>query len=408
MALQKKNKSIGLMSGTSMDGIDAALIETDGKTMITAMGHYSLTYDKNMQLYLKAAERAVRRYAGNITLAKKHYPDILTEYVTEELKITHSLPVMDFSEVENQSTQLHYAAVNALLQQMQLKPTEIDVIGYHGQTLFHSPALKISIQMGDGRWLAQKTGIPVVNHFREADILAGGQGAPFAPLYHYALALRDHQFPLVVINCGGIANITVMSEPHEHGLQGFDTGPGNGLVDRFVQQRTHGQYAMDKDGHFGRKGKMHQDVLERLYEKSIKTDRENYFCRKPPKSLDIGELQLIPELDALSIEEGCATLEAFTADTIVNSIPPHITKCILAGGGWHNPVIRAELDKRLRKKCGENLFVAIADEIGWNSQAMEAELFAYLAVRRILGLPTSFPGMTGVREPLSGGVIHYS
>ncbi len=257
--------------------------------------------------------------------------------------------------------------------------------------------------------LASELLTTVVADFRSADIAAGGQGAPLAPIYHHALAVRNHKIPAVVINCGGISNLSVITSEAETDLTGYDAGPGNGLIDRFVRQRTAGKEHMDKDGQYGLRGSVNLDVLKSLHEKSLKKNGRQYLSLPVPKSLDIGDMELIPELDALTIEDGCATLEAFTADAIVESLNLLTTAIprtwILTGGGWKNPVIRAELEQRLEVKLNGRVEILTADQAGWNSQAMEAQLFAYLAVRSQQNKMLTFPGTTGVQEPLTGGSI---
>lgn len=416
--------SIGLMSGTSMDGIDASLLRTDGNILIEERGFESLRYDQEFRILLKAAEYSVRSHSGDLIEAKNFYQKNIENYLVNELKM---LPIsisekmkelsryfhgnenelVTFDQVVERSTRLHAQVVNQLLKKNNFKPEQIDVIGYHGQTLFHRPSVKITIQVGDGNLLAELTKITVVNDFRSRDVKSGGQGAPFAPLYHQALAVRDNTFPVAVVNCGGIANITVITGKTTHDVIGFDTGPGNGLVDRYIKQRTQGKEFMDVNGKYGSKGRVDEKVLHLLHEKSIIVDGNNYFKVTPPKSLDIGNLKLIPELDDLSLEDACATLEAFTADTIINSVEYFKDKSpkywVLAGGGWNNPVIFRELKERLEKKLGPDIRVMNADEAGWNSQTMEAQIFAYLAVRSLQGVPISVPGTTRVPEPLSGG-----
>ena len=310
-------------------------------------------------------------------------------------------------DVIQHSTELHIEAVKKLLSKTGYDAKQIDVIGYHGQALFHRPSIKKSIIVGNGQYMADVLGVTVVNDFRSRDVAAGGMGAPFAPLYHHALAIRDNLFPVAVVNCGGIANITFINDADERNLIGFDTGPGNGLIDRLIRQRSQGKESMDTDGRYGKRGQVNNDVLKALHEKALIKDGSNYFFTRPPKSLDIGDMQLISELDALSTEDACATLEAFTAETIVTSLQlvdmALPTDWVLAGGGWHNPVIRRELENRLRHRLGESVQIRTADEAGWNSQAMEAQLFAYLAVRSLQNKPLSMPGTTNVPEPLSGG-----
>jgi anhydro-N-acetylmuramic acid kinase len=420
--------SIGLMSGTSMDGIDAALIKTNGTTTVQSLGNVFLPYDSEMKILLKVAEFAVRQAKGNIEIAKKNYYHAIIAYLKNEFNMqepslsqqisflsgylySSKNSIIIFDDVIKHSTELHAKAVNFLLQKTGYSAAKMDVIGYHGQTLFHNPAAKITLQMGSGELLAELTGITTVNDFRSQDVAMGGQGAPFAPLYHQALAIRDKRYPLAVLNCGGIANITVITGEQSTDIIGFDTGPGNGLIDRFVKQRTRGKDHLDRNGQYGLQGKVQQEILTILYEKAIETNNINYFSLPPPKSLDIGDLNLIPELDTLSLADGCRTLEAFTADTIVTSVMHFSDKIptywILVGGGWNNPVICNEFEIRLKLATTSDIQIMTADTLGWNSQAMEAEIFAYLAVRSQYNLPLSLPNTTGVPEPISGGCIHY-
>ncbi len=419
--------SIGLMSGTSMDGIDAALLKTDGMVDIIELGNISLSYTTEFKILLKALELSVRLEKGNLSSAKTKFPLALDLYLKNELKVsdnniqptilslTHYLYTNEYSlltadDVISHSTHLHAKAINMLLLKVNMDASDIDVIGYHGQTLFHSPTNKISLQIGLGKQLAEQTGITVINDFRSNDINHGGQGAPFAPLYHQALAVRDKKYPVVVVNCGGIANVSEITGEDENSLCGFDTGPGNGLIDRFVKQYTQGNESMDRDGKYGLEGRIDDTLLNLLYEKSLYVNGKNFFTTPPPKSLDIGDFHLLPEFNLLSINDACATLEAFTADSIVQSItyfqqqqPRH---WILAGGGWHNPVILRELINRLKIRIGADVLIETADEAGWNSAAMEAQIFAYLAVRCLKNLPISYPAITHVPYPLSGGCVY--
>ena len=366
--------SIGLMSGTSMDGIDASLMETDGETVIKEISSISIPYSSEIKNILKNAEAIIR-----------------SSHVTSDDAI-------------KLSTTLHIQAVQALLDKSGHNAKNIDIIGYHGQTMYHNPEKKISIILGDGKRMAKELGIKVVNDFRANDIELGGRGAPFAPLYHLALARRDNKIPVAVVNCGGIANITIINDDNPEHMVAYDTGPGNGMIDRLVKLHTNGKEHMDEDGKYGSKGKVHHDILKILYEKSTFKNGKNFFTQQGPKALDINDMQLIPEFENLSIEDACRTLEAFTADSIVRSIKgplPH--HWILAGGGWNNPIILQELKERLK---GMN--VMTADEVGWNSASLEAQIFAYFAVRSIKKLPLSFPGTTGVPHPISGGTIHTS
>ena len=410
-----------------MDGIDAALLETDGSSnSIHDLGHTTIDYDSESKMLFKSAEYSIRKFQGDMRGARAAYLESLQEYLRDELKLSNpdntikSLTAylhgnegvfLCLDDVILHSTKLHVKIIKKLLSETGRKASEIDVVGYHGQAMYHQPSRKISIIVGDGQYLADQVGIVVVNDFRSQDVAAGGQGAPFAPLYHHALAVRDHKIPTAIVNCGGIANVTFIPSADEHDLIAFDTGAGNGLIDRLIRQRTNGQECMDKDGQYGEKGKVHEDVLEALYEKSITKEGENYLLMPPPKSLDIGDMSLVPELDSLNLEDACATLEEFTATTIVDSLNwfkgtlPQ--EWILAGGGWKNPVIRESLERNLQIRLNKNVMIQTADEAGWNGQAMEAQIFAYLAVRSLQGKPLSMPNTTRVPKPMSGGTVYY-
>lgn len=398
-------KSIGLMSGTSMDGIDAAFLLTDGEKSIKKIADYSLAYNAQFKFLLKACERAVWESAGDLNKARQSYPEILKRLSMEQS--IEKYENVSFDQVIERSTDLHIEATKNLLKKTNYKAQDIDVIGYHGQTLFHRPSAKITIQAGDGQKLANETGIVVVYDFRSNDVKHGGQGAPLAPLYHQAIAKQKGFTPSVIANCGGITNVTIVGEKEED-LSAYDCGPGNTLIDRFVQLKTGKN--MDKGGAFGAKGNINQDVLQLLKEKAIQQKQNgNYLEKKPPKSLDVNDIVLIPEVQALNLEDGCATLEAFTAECIVSSLAsaqyPVPQTWILSGGGWKNKTIYRELQIRLQKKLGNDIKLLHADQAGWSSQFMEAEFFAYLAVRSLRNLPISLPGTTGVPSPLIGGKV---
>lgn len=410
-----------------MDGIDAALLETDGSAdYLVEIADTTLPYDPAFKILLKAAEYAVRLYKGNLLDAETHFQQALKHYLVEELIIPLSeldsklknlsvylygeslahLPIT-FGRIVEHSTQCHATAVNQLLEESGFTAEQIDVVGYHGQCFFHQPQKKISIIVGDGQALADHVHITVVNDFRSCDIAAGGLGAPFAPLYHQALAIRDAKIPVAVVNCGGIANITLVKNANEDDLIAYDAGPGNGLIDRLVRQRTSGRENMDCHGAYGLKGSVDEAVLDKLFASALHQEGQNYFSLKPPKSLDIGDMHLIPVLASLSLEDACATLEAFTARSIVNSLDlldtpmPH--QWVLAGGGWNNPVIEREFRAALQQKLGESVEILSADQAGWNSRAMEAQIFAYLAVRSLQKKPLSVFGTTQVPTPQTGG-----
>jgi len=364
------------MSGTSMDGIDAAILETDGEAFVKSHGSVFLPYSPEFQRQLKACESEA--YQGRTCLI----------------------------DITKKSTELHIQAVNQLLKKYSLTADEIKVIGYHGQTLYHAPQDKITIQIGDANLLAAQCGIDVVYDFRKNDVENGGQGAPFAPLYHQALALRDKLTPCMVINCGGISNVTCITETD---VFAFDIGPGNGLLDRFIKIKTNDKYQMDIDGKFSRQARVRAEYLEILYEESCNS---NFYQKLPPKSLDINDLRLPEKIMNLSLEEGAAALAYFTAFCIAKSLSsldsasicsggrgPQSLTWVLAGGGWKNPSITHALKKLLNNPSKFHR----ANELGWDGDALEAEIFAYLAIRSLKNLPLRLPGTTGVSIPCLGG-----
>ncbi len=365
-------KSIGLMSGTSMDGIDATLMETDGRQIINPKVSASLSYSAEFKLLLREAELEVRQAKSNV-----------------------SSP-----EVIKKSTELHAEIVLNLLEKANLSPEEVDIIGYHGQSLYHNPAEGITIQIGDGQLLSNLTGIKVINDFRSQDISNGGQGAPLAPLYHQALAAKLNLFPLAIVNCGGIANISVINGPEESQVMGFDTGPGNVLIDRYIRNKTSNKEFMDLDGKYGSKGVVSKEVLQKLM-----SQMSGYLSKPAPKSLDPSDFYLIDELDDLNFNDACATLEAFTALSIVSSLKDLPKKWVLAGGGWNNPVIVRYLKEYLADKLGV-FEMLLAKEVGIDGTYLEAEIFAYLAARSYFKLPISFPMVTGCRAPSLGGELY--
>lgn len=365
-------QALGLMSGTSMDGIDAALIITDGKNHIDFIEAHSLKYESSFQLLLKATEDYIHSKQG-------------------VFKGTDLIPGFNSTvqDVVDQSTAYHIKIVENFSQ-------NIDIIGYHGQTFYHNPELKRSVILGNPKQIVDHFGIPVIFDFRSNDMNQGGKGAPLAPIYHKALLKQ----PTAVVNCGGISNITLIGVNDTLGA--FDIGPGNALVDRLVRLKTKGEMMFDQDALFGRHGKIHEDIKQLLWKKSCPKD-ENFYEYPPPKALDTHDLILIPEIIELSIEDACATLEDFTAYVIYQSTR-FMTKIpdlwVLAGGGWNNPLILERLKFYLQA-----VDVKTADEIGLRSESMEAELFAYLAVRSLQKMPISFPDTTGAPAPLTGGVL---
>lgn len=361
-------RAIGLMSGTSLDGIDAAILDTDGEHVVRP-GH-------SLGIPYSAEERAVLRQA--LEAAKGWEPG---EPMPEAV-----------AEAERLLTLAHAVAVRRLLDEARLAPADVEVVGFHGQTVLHQPERRRTVQIGMGEALASLVGIDVVNDFRSADVASGGHGAPLVPLYHQALVrsagIRE---PVAIVNIGGVGNITYVAP--EGGLIAFDTGPGNALIDDWAHRHT-GE-PVDLDGALAGAGEVDVEILRELM-------AHDFFEAPPPKSLD--RFSFSPAaVERLSPPDGAATLTAFTVEAIargVAHIPGVPSRFIVCGGGRRNPVLMRMLSKRLQGG------VLPAEDLGWRGDDVEAEAFAYLAVRSLRGLPLSLPTTTGVPEPMPGGRLH--
>ena len=387
--MSKIYTAIGLMSGTSMDGVDAAVLRTDGngvamgtaKTMFRPYGSEEHALLEKTILDVKVM---FGKYAANSQTGKTGGP---AKGSAELSKFLFGLET-----AQDMITSAHEGVISHLLIEHQIDSTSIDVIGFHGQTVLHRPEQRFTLQLGYGQKLADSLGIPVVDDFRSADVDIGGQGAPLVPIYHQALVKRAGlELPVAVLNVGGVANVTYIGADGE--LLAFDTGPGNALINDWVNQ--HGAGDMDKGGEIAAQGRVKESVLAALL-------NNPYFSQDPPKSLDRNYFSLAP-LQEMSLEGGAMTLTSFTAlaaSRAVSFFPSPPKKWIICGGGVHNSTLMTEFQKRL---SGE---VLSADDLGWSSDYMEAEAFAYLAVRSMRGLPLTFPGTTGICEPQTGGVLH--
>ena len=359
---------MGLMSGTSLDGIDAALVETDGEGVAVPGPALTLPYDLPTRVMLRAALGDAKEVAEGepVPYAIRH--------------------------VERRLTEIHAKAVSQLLRKAALSPKDVSLIGFHGQTILHRPERRWTWQIGDGALLARLTGIPVVNDFRSADVKAGGHGAPLVPLYHAVLVREAKALvpPIAMINIGGVANVTYVGTDR---ILAFDTGPGNAPIDDWAHRHT--DKPVDADGALARRGKVDDGALTDMLD-------HEFFNRVPPKSLD--RMDFTTDAVAhLSPEDGAATLTAFTAASIARArehFPEPATTWIVMGGGRLNPKLMEELRARV------NAPVLSAEDAGWRGDFVEAEAFAYLAARSRLGLPLSLPTTTGVAEPMSGGRFH--
>jgi anhydro-N-acetylmuramic acid kinase len=294
-------------------------------------------------------------------------------------------------DAERLVTQAHAEAVDSFLAQHGLARDEIDIVGFHGQTVLHRPADRLTVQIGDGFALAKALRLPVVVDLRAADVAAGGQGAPLVPVYHRALvrALRRGG-PVAVLNIGGVANITYIDGDT---LIACDTGPGNALLDDFMLRATGA--AVDWDGRSAARGIIDEGWVTRALQ-------HPFFSAPPPKSLDRNAFGAFT-VDGMASEDGAATLTAFTAASIariVERLPTPPKSWIVAGGGANNPTLMRMLGLGLAPATVET-----ANGLGWQGDAIEAQAFAFLAVRSLKGLPLTFPGTTGVARPMTGGVL---
>jgi anhydro-N-acetylmuramic acid kinase len=339
------------MSGTSMDGIDAAMIETDGQETVTAGPSLTIPYPDNFRERLRSVLGGVGAVA----------------------------------EVETELTRLHADVVEQFLGRH--PASAIDIVGFHGHTILHRPDEHRTQQLGDGALLARILKLDVVADFRSADVAAGGQGAPLAPLYHAALVTALPK-PLSILNIGGVANVTWIGENGV--ILAFDTGPGNARIDDWV--RRHTGAPADVGGALAHAGRASAAHIARFL-------AAPFFKKPPPKSLDRDDLcEILP--DGLALEDGAATLTEMTAAAVVAAVryfPVPALEWLVCGGGRRNPALMESLRRRLSAP------VRPVEVVGWDGDAIEAQAFAYLAVRSARGLPLSLPSTTGVSRPISGG-----
>lgn len=343
--------AIGLMSGTSLDGIDAALIRTNGVDYVEPLDFRFVPYEPVLREKLRACLGKTKR-------------DAQINEVEREMTLAHAEIVRCFDE-------------------------EYSLIGFHGHTLHHEPDQGFTLQIGDGALLAQETSCDVVCDFRTNDVKHGGQGAPLIPLYHRALAANLPK-PCVILNIGGVANVTYIGEDDNEVLA-FDTGPGNALIDDWIN--THTGQRFDKEGLIAKAGQPDEAWIKACLALP-------YFQKKPPKSLDRDAFVTV---SGQTLENGAATLTCLTVETIAQAqkyFSKPAKQWYVTGGGRHNSFIMNALRKKLA------VSVDSVDALGWNGDALEAQGFAYLAIRSVLDLPLSLPTTTGVETPVSGGVLH--
>ena len=359
---QESLTALGVISGTSMDGIDVSIVTSDGHDAVSFGAGASYPYRDDTRAALQAliaqAERAL----------------------TEPLH-----------ELEAEVTADHLAAIRRFIAEHEIDPAGIDLVGLHGQTVYHRPQQRFTRQLIDGPAIAVALGIATVDRFRHADVAAGGEGAPFAPLYHRALAQGMEQ-PVMVLNLGGVGNVTWIEGDE---VIAFDTGPASALLDDFVLRRLGRRY--DADGALAASGRIHEDLVAAFMDNP-------FFDRPAPKSLDRNEFHRRAQIvELLSDADGAATLAAFTVESLVAALRhvPRAPRRWLVGGG-------GRLNRHLMQRLSTRLGVPVepVEAAGWDGDALEAQLFGYLAIRSVKGLPLSLPGTTGVPRPLTGGRLN--
>ena len=359
--------SLGLMSGTSADGVDASVIQSDGDT------EYKVILEK----YFKY---------GQITYENIHN---LKE------KINNSKDLVNFfkkiQSIEKEITLFHINVVNKIIKKSQ---SNIDFVGFHGQTIFHNAKEKISKQLGDGKLLSKLTNKTVIYNFRKNDLKNGGHGAPLTPIFHKLLKTKFKIKEVTFVNIGGITNITTLS--NKDNMLGTDIGPGMCLIDRWLRQKSKINY--DKDGIIAKSGKTNRKVLNQLLDNFY--EKKNILNTPIIQSFDTKYFDFSFVKD-LSFEDGVTTLTEFTAQIIISALKIkdyNKEKIILCGGGRKNNFLVEKLKE-------ENRFIKLIDEYGVNGDFVESQAFAYLAIRSHLKMPISFPTTTGCLEPCTGGII---
>jgi len=374
--MQSLKTAIGLMSGTSMDGIDAALIRSDGEISLKVVTHASFDYPPDFRRQLKQALDVAQ------TIKKRQ-------------KRPGSL-----ASLERELTSYHAQIVQRLLAEQNMQPQQVDLIGFHGQTILHRPDKALTVQLGLGTELARQTGIDVIYDMRANDMRHGGQGAPLTPAYHAALAAQlpdKSAFPCCFVNIGGIANLTFIQGSDialANAIMAFDCGPGNCLIDQWMESRAGLNF--DEGGQAGLCGRVHERVLESYWQ-------HDAFMRLQPSSFDWRDFLPLRD-EQLSLEDGAATLAALSARAIFHSfrfLPAMPESLIVSGGGVKNACLMRALTNLAEEK---NIKVLMAQDCGWQSDFIEAEAWAYLAIRASQNLPLSFPATTGVKFPVTGGV----
>ena len=370
--MTKEYTSLGLMSGTSGDGVDASIIQSDGNTKYQVIKDQYFKYDEQI-------------YQNIHNLKEKIYNIKQLEKLTKEL-----------NDLEKQITLFHAKVAHKLSE-----ASKINIIGFHGQTIYHNAAEKISRQLGDGKLLSQLAKKDIVYNFRQNDIKNGGEGAPLTPIFHQLIATQHKlDLPICFLNIGGISNITIINKTTElFNFNSRDIGPGNCLIDSWIRKNSKKKF--DKDGLLAFTGKRNEIIFKQAEELF------SSIARRKTQSLDINDFD-VSFVRGLSLEDGAATLTDFTGKiigtsllTYLSSINSPLLKVLVCGGGRKNK----RLIENIKKNTLKNLQIKPIDDYGVNGDFVESQAFAYLAIRSILKMPISFPKTTGCRQPCTGGEI---
>lgn len=356
---------LGMMSGTSADGVDAAILYTDGKEIIEVGPSTSLAYSDQLR------------------------QDILWLMNGQG----------DLKATQDELTLIHIEAIERLREQFK---EPISLIGFHGQTIKHSPKERRTLQIGNPKMIVQKTGISVVADFRSNDMREGGQGAPLVPLYHAAIT-RNIPKPLMVVNIGGVANVTWLGPDGK--MIAFDCGPGNALMDDWMYSHTEARF--DEQGRIAARGRMDEPRVREFL-------NDPFFKLPAPKSLDRHHFSMMM-VDGMELEDGMATLAAMTARSIIKAfemVPQKPTEVLITGGGRHNVTLMKMIQSYGSYSLGSSkgdkrgFTVLPIEELGLDGDMLEAQAFAYLAARSVQGMALTFPGTTGANRPVTGGVFY--
>ena len=371
--MSKSYNSLGLMSGTSGDGVDASVINSDGEA------HYRVLINKYFQYSEEISQ--------NIYKLKRNINKI------EDVKKF----IIEINDLERKITLFHSNVVSNIIKDNDF---EIDLVGFHGQTILHSPKQKYSKQLGDGNLLSQLLKKKIIYNFRQNDLLNGGEGAPLSPIFHQIIIKQKRiNLPVCILNIGGISNLTLINDLKHENLVSKDIGPGNCLIDEWMRRNKKGNY--DIDGEFASHGKTNKLILDQALQDFENIPAENI------NSFDVNDFE-INFLRGLDLEDGASTITDFTSSIIANKLleliskyNQKISKVILCGGGRKNKA----LIERIKRDTKNKLIFETTDDYGIDGDFVESQAFAYLAIRSFLKLPITFPNTTGCELPSTGGIL---